>query len=346
MADSTTHIAQVDSAQAQKEVTVNGLFDAASPAMFGGRRAEACAGLIWGYYGGRWGGTAVANGTLTLAAGATNYIVADRLTGAILLMDGSPDMWADTTNYSRLYAITTGASSVTSYADHRAGPGGVSGSTTPSMYLSDLLDVDTEGSPTADEGEVLTYNAGTWRPRPVPAGTGTAGRHSIPVMASSISPSAAGGCASITTRASAANMPDIITLDFDASTEEYAQFAIPMPKKWDLGTVTAKFIWRHGSTTTNFTVIWGLQAVAISNDDTFAASYGTAQTATDTGGTTDDLYVSPETSAITIAGTPAAEDVVCFRVYRKAADGADTLAIDAGLVGVVLYITTSAETDA
>jgi hypothetical protein len=119
-----------------------------------------------------------------------------------------------------------------------------------------------------------------------------------------------------------------------------------MPKSWDEGTVTAAFVWSHPSTTTNFGVVWGLQAVAISNDDTVAAAYGTAQTAADTGGTTDDLYVSPETSAITIAGTPAAEDVVHFRVYRDPTNGSDTMAVDARLHAVILYLTTDADTDA
>jgi len=179
------------------------------------------------------------------------------------------------------------------------------------------------------------------------AGSGsTAGKHSIPIMAGSMSPSATGGCASLATIASAANQPDIQTLDFDASTEEYAQFAIPMPKSWNEGTVTAQFRWSHASTTTNFGVVWGIQAVAVGDDDAIAVSYGTAQTVADTGGTTNDLYVTSETSAITIAGTPAAQDTVYFRVYRATANGSDTMAIDARLHSVVLFVTTDADTDA
>jgi hypothetical protein len=175
---------------------------------------------------------------------------------------------------------------------------------------------------------------------------GSAGRHSIPIMAGAMTPSVVSGCAALATIASASNQPDIQTLNFDASAIEYAQFAIPMPKSWNEGTVTFVPIWSHAATTTNFDVIWGLQAVAVSNDDPIPAAYGTAQSSTDTGGTTDDLYRGPESSAITVAGTPAAEDVVFFRIYRNATDGADTLAIDARLHGIVLYITTDAENDA
>jgi hypothetical protein len=56
--------------------------------------------------------------------------------------------------------------------------------------------------------------------------------------------------------------------------------------------------------------------------------------------------MGPESSAITIAGTPAAEDTVFFRLGRVPANGSDTLAIDARLMGLVLYITTNADTDA
>lgn len=308
MADSTTNIAQVDSSQAQKEVTVNGLFDASSPAMFGGRRAEACAGLVWGYYGGRWGGSAVANGTVTLLPSTTNYIVADRLTGAIMLMDGSPDLWADTLNYARLYAITTGTAAVTSYADHRVGPDGLFVVTPPDQVS------------------------------PI-------GRHAVPVAAGSMRPSATGGCAALSGIASASNQPDIVTLNFDPTTQEYAQFSVAMPSSWDRGTLTFRAHWSHPTTTTDFGVAWDLQAVAVGNDDPIAVAFGTAQVVVDTGGTTNDLYSTPESSAITVAGTPQAEDVVFFRLSRATGNGADNMAVDARLHGITLYMTTDAAVD-
>lgn len=125
MADSTTHLAQIEMAQAQKEVTANGLFDAASPATFGGRRAEACTGLVWGYYGGRLGGAGVSNGTLTLTASSTNYVVVNRANGVVSLASGSPNEWDDTDNYARLYKIVAGTATVSSYQDYRLGEGGL-----------------------------------------------------------------------------------------------------------------------------------------------------------------------------------------------------------------------------
>lgn len=190
-----------------------------------------------------------------------------------------------------------------------------------------------------DEDLVYVYNSG-W------ATNNTIGKHAVPVMAGAMRPSVSGGCASLTAIASAANQPDIVTLDFDATTQEYAQFSVPMPKSWNEGTVTFKPIWSHAATATNFGVVWNLQAVAISDDDAIAVAYGTAQTSTDTGGTTNDLYVGPESAAITIAGTPAAQDVVFFRLSRVTGDAADTMAVDARLHGIILYITIDAENDA
>ncbi len=146
--------------------------------------------------------------------------------------------------------------------------------------------------------------------------------------------------------ATAANQPDISSLDFDPSTEEYAQFIVPMPKSWNEGTVTAQFVWSHAATVTNFGVVWGIQGVAMGDGDAIAAAFGTAQTVTDTGGTTNALYYTAATSAVTIAGSPVTGDVVHFRVYRKSADGSDTMTVDARLLAVVLYITTDAGNDA
>jgi len=197
-------------------------------------------------------------------------------------------------------------------------------------------------------GTLYSYQSSAWTAVSGGGGGGgsTQGKQTIGITAGSMRPSLTGGCANLNAIAGASNQPDIVTLDFDPTTEEFAQIAIPMPKKWNAGTVTARFRWSHAATTTNFGVVWSIQGLAVSDDDAIAQSYGTAQTATDTGGTTNDLYISGETAAVTIAGTPAKGDTVFFRVSRKAADGSDTLAIDARLHGIDIFVTTDADTDA
>lgn len=199
-------------------------------------------------------------------------------------------------------------------------------------------------------GQVLKWNGTGWVPGTDETGGGgtttTAGRTMIPVMAGSMQPSASGGSGVLTNIATSANQPDVQTLNFHQSTQQHCQFAIPLPKRWNKGTVTARFRWSHAATTTNFGVVWGIQAVAVGDNEAINQAYGTAVEVTDTGGTTNRLYVSSETSALTVANTPADGDTIFFRVYRKAADGADTLAIVARLHGVDLFVTTDAENDA
>lgn len=133
-------------------------------------------------------------------------------------------------------------------------------------------------------------------------------------------------------------------LAFDDSIEEYACFSIQMPKSWDEGTLIAQFIWKCGVTTGNF--IWGLQAVAVANDGPLDVAFGIAQEVTDgAGSAADDCMISAETSAITVAGSPTAEEFVTFKVYRKAADGSDTGVGDAELLGIKIHYTTDTITD-
>lgn len=174
----------------------------------------------------------------------------------------------------------------------------------------------------------------------------TRGRQAIYVSAGAMRPSVTGGCAALAAIASAANQPDIVSLNFDTATREYAQFSLVMPKKWNEGTITFVPHWSHAATATNFGVVWDLQAVAVANDDAIAVAFGTAQTSADTGGTTNDLYTGPESAAITVAGTPGAEEMVFFRLSRVTTDGSDNMAIDARLHGITLYVTTDASTDA
>lgn len=121
-------------------------------------------------------------------------------------------------------------------------------------------------------------------------------------------------------------------LDFDASTEEYACINLPSPDYWDLGTVTTQFHWTAASGSGD--VIWGAQGLARSNDDALDTAYGTAQEVTDTLITANDEHITSATSSITIGGTPAKGDQLYLRIYRKAADAGDTLAVDARLLGI------------
>lgn len=120
MSNSISNIDLISVSQAQKEATANSLFDAASPAMLYGRRAQTTGGLVWGYFGGTalLAGvpTQIANGTITLTASVSNYLEADPATGAV-----TKNTTGFTSGRIPLYQIVAGATTVTSYTDLRAG---------------------------------------------------------------------------------------------------------------------------------------------------------------------------------------------------------------------------------
>ena len=140
--------------------------------------------------------------------------------------------------------------------------------------------------------------------------------------------------------------PDLKVLDFDASTSEFAQFAITFPKSWNLGTVTFIPTWSPSNTNTG-DCIWSLSGLSVAEGETADTAFSGAQTSTDAGiGTVEDIQMGPVSSAITIAGTIADGNQVFFQLERDADNGSDTFTGDARLLGIQLFYTTDAANDA
>ena len=120
MSGSTSLLDVISSSQAQKEVTANALFNAASQSMAFGQRASTTAALTWGYYGGKLmvDGvlTAIANGTVALTANQTNYVETTRA-GVV-----SKNTTGFTAGSIPLYTVVAGAATITSWTDERIWP--------------------------------------------------------------------------------------------------------------------------------------------------------------------------------------------------------------------------------
>jgi uncharacterized protein YaiE (UPF0345 family) len=116
MSDSTSKLTQLTPAQAGKEATVNEINNAFSPVAFGGRR-QSSSGLSWDYFGARilvdGVSTDIANGSVMLSASTTNYVESTRA-GVV-----SKNTTGFTAGSIALYKVVAGASTVTSYEDHR-----------------------------------------------------------------------------------------------------------------------------------------------------------------------------------------------------------------------------------
>jgi hypothetical protein len=139
------------------------------------------------------------------------------------------------------------------------------------------------------------------------------------------------GCG-VDSRELATNLTNYDELLFDPATNEFAQALHILPSNYNNSTITARFYWT--SSTGSGSVVWGLQGRAYADGDSLDQSFGTAQTVTDTLITTNSMHVTSATSAITIAGTPAANRPILFQIYRDATAGGDTLASDARFLGV------------
>lgn len=126
-------------------------------------------------------------------------------------------------------------------------------------------------------------------------------------------------------------------LEFDPATAEYAQCAVVLPNNWNAGTITAKFHWTAASGSGS--VVWGLSGRAFADNNAIDQATGTAQTVTDTLLTAVYEHITSATSAITLAGSPAAGQMVIFQLYRDATNGSDTLGTDAQFLGVEISYT-------
>ena len=75
-------------------------------------------------------------------------------------------------------------------------------------------------------------------------------------------------------------------------------------------------------------------------------AFGTAvaPTAKAHSGTANELDVTAESGAVTIAGSPSTDEYVFFEIFRDVS--ADDLDADAKLLGVKLFFTTDAANDA
>ena len=170
----------------------------------------------------------------------------------------------------------------------------------------------------------------------------TAGLETIWVPATAMSPTTTNGCTALASVETTAGKPDMVVLAFPVAADSFAQFSLAFPKSYNLGTVTYQVFWSGIAATTN--VNWTVQAVAISNDTSIDATYGTAVAVTDAAqGAVEELNVSAVSGALTIGGSVADDDLCVFRIGRDVAAG--DMAGDAQLLGIKLFFTTDLAND-
>ncbi len=177
-------------------------------------------------------------------------------------------------------------------------------------------------------------------------GVGTlkqAGKETIWVPAQAMTPTTTNGCATLATVETTSGRPDMNVLDFDNSSDEFAQFAVAFPKSWNAGTVTFQFFW--SGTASTQTVTLTLAGVAFADNDSIDTAYGTAVAVEDTArGAVEECLVSVESGNVTIAGSPGDNELTYFRIGRDVSE--DNMAGDCRLHGIKLHFTTDLANDA
>ena len=134
---------------------------------------------------------------------------------------------------------------------------------------------------------------------------------------------------------------------FDTATEENAFFQYKLPIGWDEGKLTFRVLWTNTAGLTTETVVFGLKAQPLSDNDTIDTAWGTEITVTDTWQAQNKVHISPLSTDVTIGaganGTAVEGDIVMFNIARKT--GSDNLTGDARLLGIEIIYQRTTPTD-
>lgn len=170
------------------------------------------------------------------------------------------------------------------------------------------------------------------------------GKHTIWIPAGAMTPRTTNGAAPGVTEL-ATNDVMLNTLDFDQTTQEFAEVLIGIPKSWNESTLSFQPWWTAASGSGG--VVWALEGRAYADEDTLDQAVGADQTSTDTFVSANKGHRGPESSALTLAGSASSGiNLIRISIRRKVADASDTLTADAKLIGIDLFYTINASTDA
>lgn len=321
--------------------------------------ARALEGIIARFYG-DLSGKIVTTGTSTAYAYAATQTISAYYDGLILTFD------AHTTNTASATLAVDGLSAITikKNNDQNLAAGDIEAGQkvmvvydgTSFQMLSQTAtgtEVSQDTSPTLggnlDGGGYAVSNLSSVAATQITEGgtrVGLVGRQTIWIPSGAMVATATSGASSARVETTAGR-PDLNVLDFDKDQDEHAQFSVAFPKSWDRSTLNFQGFWTETSGSATTGIAFGLQCVAVSDDDTIDAAYGTPVVVTDDAtGTAKDLMITAESSAVTVGGTPQVGDLTFCRAFRDVSDANDDYAGDMRLLGIKLFYTTATGNDA
>ena len=112
--------------QASPEIPINENFASLEWAACLTRNPATSSGLVLGYYGGLWSGLTIADGTLSLTASSTHYVVVHRQTG-VVSSSTTTSNWNKLESYARMFEVVTGTYTISTVKSWHGGINGAHG---------------------------------------------------------------------------------------------------------------------------------------------------------------------------------------------------------------------------
>ncbi len=164
------------------------------------------------------------------------------------------------------------------------------------------------------------------------------------VDGSSFHPDLTNGCDAPTDQTMTAGNPLMSGCGFSGTVDQFAQFKLPFPKSWNVGTVTYRVRWTSPNANAG-NVVFSLAGRGSSDGDSLDAAFGTAQFCSDTFQAVKIEHMTGTSAAITIAGALVKQDMLLFRFGRLATDGADTKTDKIFVEGIELFFSLDTTND-
>ncbi len=140
----------------------------------------------------------------------------------------------------------------------------------------------------------------------------------VVVHAREMYPSATAGATGPTSDEITSAKPNIQYIEFSAVGDTSAEFQLIMPFGWPGNAFQFRCYWSHPTGATTYGVSWKLQAHSATDQEAIGSDFADGGYVDDDGGTTDTLYITAESSPITISGVNAkAGDLIFLRITRN-----------------------------
>lgn len=154
----------------------------------------------------------------------------------------------------------------------------------------------------------------------------------------SMIPSFTNGCGMFFTETPTSRL-NKIGMRFGPNSETSSQFDVLMPSSWNKGNIYYRLVFSpfaNGSAASTNTIVWRVQAAAVSNEDNFDPVLTSSSYVSVEAPFSVNTYITTANSPLKVDGEPQTNDLIMFKVFRDAANVYDTHTQSADLHGIQL----------